>query len=120
MAWGVTQKLGVCTIASGAAESSALLIGGRSYNKFFIQVGTMSTAANIAIQNSMDDGSTYYNVYHPPVNSSAVQANQLYISSGVGTGGGAICVRDVPFNKIKFVATAVVSGGVSLTVYGCD
>jgi hypothetical protein len=103
------------TIASGASTSAGINLA-RSWNTIMVQVGTMSTAAAVGVQNSVDSGVTWYNVFHEVQNSSTVGAPQLYIPSGVGTNGGSVGLPLNQLMQVRFVATAVVSGGVGFKI----
>jgi hypothetical protein len=76
------------SIASGASTSGGFSVGGRVMDWAVVQVGTMSTAAAISLQQSLDNGSTWYNVFHMTAQSSTVSTPQVFIASGVGTNGG--------------------------------
>jgi hypothetical protein len=104
------------TIASGAATSDAVALGATAWKYVDVQVGTMSTAAAISIQSSLDGGSTFYNVFHPTIQSATVATPQVFIASGVGTNGGICQVPGAGLNHLRFVASAVVSGGVAIKV----
>lgn len=103
------------TIASGASTSDAVDLGGGAWKVVNVQVGTMSTAAAIGVQ-AASNGSTFYSVFHPTIASSTVGTPQVFIASGVGTNGGVCQVPLAGLNKVQFVATAVVSGGVAIKV----
>jgi hypothetical protein len=104
-------------IASGASTSSGvnLLTG---YRNIQLQVPTFSTAAQLALQNSIDGGTTFYNVYQF-LNSSTVGANAFNIVSAVAAGGGVIRLPD-GLNHIRLVATGTVGNGVSFKVICSD
>jgi hypothetical protein len=120
MAYGSIKTFSV-VIASGASTSSGFALGGRPWARIGVQVGTMSTAAAIGIQNSVDGGTTYFNVFHPTVQSATVATPQLYIASGVGTNGGYCSLPPgTNLQNARFIATAVVSGGVSFNVLCSD
>lgn len=76
-----------------------------------LEVSTMSTAAAIGLQHS-SNGTTWYNVFHPTIQSATVATPQMFIGSGVGTGGGTVVFPITGFKQVRFVATGVVSGGV--------
>lgn len=109
------------TVASGASTSSGAPLGGRPWSKFGVQVGTMSTACNVGIQNSLDGGSTYYTVFHQPIASATVGTPQMFLSSVIGANGGFVMLPDgTTLNYVRFLCTAVVSGGVRFTVVCSD
>lgn len=86
-----------------------------------VQVGTMSTAAAIGMQQSVDGGTTWFNVFHMSNQSSTVATPQMFIASGVGTNGGMTPLPWIGLiGKARFVATAVVSGGVQFSVACAD
>lgn len=106
-------------IASGASTSSDVVLGANRYGRIAVQVGTMSTAAAIGLQATVD-GTNYYNVFHPTINSATVATPAMYIASGVGTNGGVTVLPAGGYQQIRFVATAVVSGGVQFKVICSD
>lgn len=116
---GQRQVIGF-TIASGASTSDSQDLGAHGWKYVSVQVGTMSTAAAIAVQNSLDAGVTFYNVHHPTIQSATVATPQVFIASGVGTNGGIAQVPAAGLNHLRFVATAVVSGGVVIKVVCSD
>jgi hypothetical protein len=75
----------------------------------------MSTATNIGIQ-AAADGSTFYNIHHPTIQSATVATPQVFISQAVGANGGVCQVPLAGLGKIRFLCTAVVSGGVAIKV----
>jgi len=85
------------------------------WNNIYVQVGTMSTAAAITIQNSIDNGTTYYNVFSTQGNTSTVANNLFTIASSVGTNGGVVPIPE-GLTKIRFVATGTVTNGVLFKV----
>ncbi len=114
-------KIATVYIASGASTSGDVALGGRPWSQIAVSIGTMSTGVNLGIQNSVNGGSTYYNVFHPTINSATVATPQLFISGAVGSGGGfAILPLGVTLNHIRFIGTGVISGGCSLTVVCSD
>ena len=115
----MTSKVFTDSIASGASTSGGVVIGANRYGRVAVQVGTMSTAAAIGVQATMD-GSTFYNVFHPTINSATVATPQMYIASGVGTNGGITVLPVGGHEYIRFVASAVVSGGVQFKVICSD
>lgn len=104
------------TIASGASTSNNVDLGAKGWKVVQVQVGTMSTAAAISAQNSVDGGTTFYNVFHPTIASSTVGTPQVFIASGVGTNGGIAQIPAAGLNNLRFIASAVVSGGVAIKV----
>lgn len=100
------------TIASGASTSAGISLN-RNWNFITVLVQSMSTAAAIAVQASVDAGTSYYNVFD--VAATSTVQYQFLIASGVGAGGGVIAI---PGNHkhLRFIATGVVSGGVAFRV----
>ena len=107
------------TIASGASTSGGINLT-RGYRQIHVQVGTMSTQAAISVQGSSDSGSTFYNVFHPSINSATVGTPQVIIASGVGTNGGVTPLPVGGIPHVRFIATAVVSGGVAFKIICSD
>lgn len=99
------------SIASGASTSSGINFQA-AFGQMLLEVGTMSTAAAIGIQHSADGGTTWKNVFHPTIQSATVATPQMFIASGVGTNGGTVVFPITGFKQVRFIATAVVSGGV--------
>lgn len=107
------------TIASGASTSGGISLA-RAWNKIFVQVGTMSTAAAISVQVSPDTGTTWYDLFHSTVQSATVATPKVFIASGVGTNGGTTPLPAGGLNYVRFLATAVVSGGVAFKLICSD
>jgi hypothetical protein len=104
------------TIASGASTSGGIQLGTKSYSQVYVRYVTMSTGAELTLQTSLD-GSTYFNVFER-VNTAPVQYQVVTVATGVsGTGVAPI---PVPGTYVRFVASAVVSGGVALSVITHD
>lgn len=104
------------TIASGASTSDAVDLGASAWSYVKVQVGTMSTAVNLNVQASVDGGSTFYTLFHPTINSATVATNPVVISQSVGANGGVCGIPAEGCNRLRFVGTAVVSGGVAIKV----
>lgn len=102
-------------IASGASTSSGILFQG-AYSRMQVQIPTMSTSTNMNIQHSVDGGTTWYNIFHPTINSATSATNLFVIASGVGTGGGVVPIADTGYQQIRFVTGGVVAGGVIFKV----
>ena len=118
MAYGTVKVFPTATIASGASTSSGVPLGGKAWQAICVQVGTMSTGAAIKVQNRLNGG-TYYDVY-VVANSAVTQVNALIIGGASMANGGFAVLPAVGFNDIRFITSAVVSGGVSFTVVGSD
>lgn len=115
MAYGQFQV--ACTIASGASTSGNADLGAYR-GTIYVYVGTMSTAAAITVQDSPDGGTTFFNKF-VAVNSATTQAAPVVIASGVGANGGVVKI-DAGGRYLRFIASAVVSGGVQFKVVGND
>lgn len=113
MAYGQYQV--TCTMASGASTSGGADLGCYQ-SEVYVYVSTMSTAAAITVQDSPDGGTTYYNKF-VMANSATTQANPIVIASGVGTNGGVVRLEGGA-RYVRFLASAVVSGGVQFKVVG--
>lgn len=111
------QHIVSVSIASGASSSGSADLGSY-FNNVYVYVSTMSTAAAITVQDSPDAGTTFYNKFIY-ANSATTQANQIVIASGVGTNGGMLDL-DAGCRYLRFLASAVVSGGVQFKVVGYD
>lgn len=119
MAYG-QMRVFTDTIASGSSTSAGIALGASPFLKMAVQVGTMSTAAAISVQNSVDGGTTYYNVFHSTIASSTVGTPQVFIASGVGTNGGVAFLPNGGLNHIRLITSDVVSGGVVFKVICSD
>lgn len=86
----------------------------KAWNRVGIQIGTMSTAVSLTLQNSADGGTTFYQVYTPTVNTATVGVFPVSITQTVGTGGGYVVFDGVALSYPRIVATGVVSGGVQI------
>ena len=107
-------------IASGASTSTDVDLGGRGWMKVAVQLPTMSTGVAISVQNSIDAGSTFYNVFHPSVNSTTVATNKYVISALVGDNGGVVGIPADGLMRVRLVGGAVVSGGVAAKIICTD
>jgi hypothetical protein len=116
MSYGPIQVF-TATIASGA-DSASIGLGGKAFSQYCVQLPTMSTSAQFAIHGS-HDGTTYAPCYQRPFNTSTSTTFAVVISSGVGSSGGIV---DVPISTpyVKFIASAVVSGGVVIKIIAND
>lgn len=105
------------TIASAASTSDGVVFGGRGFQQVNAYFPSMSTAAQITVQGSVD-GTTYVRAFHPPINSSTVACNPIIIPSGVVTGGAYVQIPAAGFQAIRFVASDVVNNGLLIKVVG--
>lgn len=116
MSYGPKQVF-VCGIASGASTSSSLDLGDKAYVKAALTYVTMSTGAMVTVYGSTDN-STFKPVQER-VNTAPVQYQDLTIATTVsGSGWGVFDAP--PFRYVKFITSAVVSGGVSFTAVFSD
>lgn len=117
MSYGPTQVF-TAGIASGASTSSFIDLGGKSFTRLAVNAVTMSTGAMLTVYGCDTSTGTYGPVYQKVINTAA----SAYLSTTVGTAtSGGWCVIDAPpMRYIEFIASAVVSGGVSITVIGSD
>ena len=100
------------SVASGASTSNGVDLK-KAWSKIGIQVGTMSTSASFSFQNSVDNGTTFYNVYKPQENTLTSGIFPVSVSSGLGANGGMALI-DANFSYPRVVFTGVVSGGVDI------
>lgn len=103
------------TIASGASTAGGVDLGINSWNRVYAQIGSMSTSAALTVWNKVTASASYYQVFHPVVNSTSVQCYAYTIASSVGTNGGVV---ELPpyLNYIQLRASGVVSGGVAINI----
>lgn len=114
MAYGL-HSVYTDTILSGASTSSGIHFNA-AFDDATVQITTMSTSAALNIQGSVDAGTTWWNVFHPTINSSTTATNLYTIASSVGTSGGIVPLPTTGFIRIRFLTTGVVSGGVGFKV----
>lgn len=117
MSWGPKQIF-TTTIASGASTSATLDFGDKSFSQFAVKYATMSTGAQLSIW-GCDTPTGTFGVIHERVNTAPVQHQALTIATSV-SGLQWACFQGLPFRYVQFVASAVVSGGVALTVLAGD
>lgn len=117
MAYGPKQVF-TCGIASGASTSSFIDLGNASFNRLAVNAVTMSTGAMITVYGCDTSTGTFFPVFERVVNTAA----SAYISSTIGTAtsGGWCVVPAPPMRYLKFITSAVVDNGVSITVIGSD
>jgi len=104
-------------IASGASTVSFDL--GRAWKSVYVEIGTMSTIAQVNVYAGASAAAGYRQVYHPPINSATVVVNPYVISNIVGTNGGTV-PAPAGLQFMQFRTTAVVSGGVSMALICSD
>lgn len=115
MTYGPVQVF-TAGIASGASTSSHIDLG-KSFSRISVNAITMSTGAMLTVYGSDSSDGTYGPVFEK-INSATSAYNSLTV--GTATSGGW-CQLDAPAMRyIKFVTSAVVSGGVSITVVASD
>ncbi len=115
MSYGPVKAF-TCGIASGASTSSYLDLG-KSNTQWAVNAVTMSTGTVLAVWGSATPTGTYYPL-HYRIASGTAQYNAITISTAMS---GAWSILDpIPFQYVAFVATSVVSGGVSITVLTQD
>ena len=110
------RQVFTCGIASGASTSSSIDLGGSGFQYMFVNAVTMSTGAEMTLWGSADN-STFYRVMER-VNTAPVQYQNVVIATT--TSGGWAQLNAAPFRYVLFTASAVVSGGVSITVAAQD
>lgn len=102
------------SIASGAS-TVAIPLAGRAYSRVYAQISTMSTAAAMDIYASMD-GTSYFQVLER-VKTAPVQYQSLTVSTGTTL---TMVPLDVVFPFVQFRTSAVVSGGVNISLICVD
>ena len=115
MSYGPIQRY-YGTIASGASTCTSIDLGSKAYSQRFLEVSTMSTNAALTVFGS-SDGTTFRQLYWTNRATSAVQFQAMTIATGVING---IVPLDASVQYLQFRASAVVSGGCSLTVICSD
>jgi hypothetical protein len=104
------------SIASGASTLTSIDVS-KSWSRVYVELPTMSTAAELAVYGS-SDGTTFRPVFER-VATSSVQYQALVVASGVGANGG-VAELAAPLQYLQFRASAVVSGGVALKLVCID
>lgn len=116
MSFGPIKIFATANIVSGASTLTSVQIP-EAYQRIFVEIGTMSTAAAMDVYGS-SDGTTFRPVFER-VNTAPVQYQTLTVASGVGTGGGLIPI-DMVYPYVQLRASAVVSGGVVVNLICFD
>jgi hypothetical protein len=115
--FGPTQKW-EAGIASGASTSSAIDLGNRYCKKLALHYVTMSTGAMVTVIGSDSLAGTYLPISAQVPGTATVAYNNITVATSVSGGWGVF--DGPPHRYLKFVTSAVVSGGVSFTVLGND
>lgn len=105
-------------IASGASTSSYIDFGGKSYPRWAVNAVTMSTAAQLAVWGCDTATGTYFPVRERDLNTATSGYQTMIVPTS--TSGAWAVFNAPPFRYVQFIASAVVSGGVSITVLGSD
>ena len=112
-AYGITQQFTAVT-TSGASTSTHIDTGGRQFSKMAVHYGTMSTGAMVTVLGAVSSGATFSPIAVKVAMTATVAFNNLTIATSVS---GAWAVVDAPPHRyMKFITSAVVSGGVNYTV----
>ena len=93
------------TMSSGGTSTSAL-DAGRSWDKAYIKIPTMTSAGQVFIQAAETASSTFVRIYQPTINSSTVGTNVFTILSGV-TQALVPIPNGLRFYKVETDATVV-------------
>jgi hypothetical protein len=108
-------------VASGASTSSYIDLGNTNFQQMAVRYVTMSTGAELSVYgadaNSIASAAsaTFYPVYVKDTGTAAAAYDALTVTTAL-SGGNWGTIEAPPHRFIQFVASAVVSGGVSLTV----
>lgn len=116
MSYGPIQYF-YTTIASGASTSSYVDFGGKSFTRYAVNVVTMSTGAAVTLYGASTATATYMPI-NERVNTAPVQHQPLTIATT--TSGNWAMFDSLPFQYVKFITSAVVSGGVSFVIQASD
>ena len=84
-----------------------------------LEIGTMSTAVQMMLYASLDEGASYRQMYTVQQNTSTVAANSFCVLAAIGTAGGAVAIPPGHRN-LQVRGTAVVSGGVAFKIIALD
>jgi hypothetical protein len=99
------------TIASGASTLTQVDLS-KAWNKVYVEVSTMSTAAAFDVYGAPTTAGTFRPVFER-VNTAPVQYQTMFVASGVGANGGLAPI-DPGYQYVQLRASAVVSGGVQV------
>lgn len=104
------------SIVSGTSTSLGVNLEAY-YPQVSVHIPTMPTAVSLSVQHSVDNGTNFYIMYHPPINSATVAINPVVISVTVGAGGGLV---RLPYGgqHFRFVGAAAITNGLSFKVIG--
>lgn len=81
------------TMAGGATQTTLPFNIGMTYQRLYLQVPTMASTANLSIDVSADDGSTYYQLRHPPLAvTTTVAAPTFIVAATAAANGGMVPV----------------------------
>lgn len=105
-------------IASGASSTSIDVVKG--WSRIYAQVGTMSTQAAIDVYGSTDNSSFYQIFTTVQTFTTSLAYESHVIGSGIGTNGGIAPIYGNGVRYLQFRASAVVSGGVTLSLICSD
>lgn len=106
-------KVFTASMASGGS-TAYFDLGDRAPASAYLSKTTFSTAADIALFASLDNGTNYQRILVSPSNTSTVAPIALLVTSAL-TAGAAINIP-VPGRYMAIAATAVVSGGATFKI----
>ena len=116
---GIVQRF-EAQIASGASTSSYIDLGTSNFDELAVRYVTMSTGAELtvlgadAMSTNSAASASFYPIKVRDVGTAAAAYDALTVVTGVSGGWGTtVCP---PHRFIQFAGSAVVSGGVSITV----
>jgi hypothetical protein len=108
-------------VASGASTSSYIDLGTTNFQQMAVRYVTMSTGAELAVlaSDAMTPNSAASSSFYPinvrDVGTAAAAYDAMTVVTGL-SGGNWGSLEAPPHRFIQFAASAVVSGGISLTV----
>ncbi len=105
-------------IASGASTSSSLDLRGKAYTQLHVYANSMSTGALVSVYGCDTTAGTYLPVSTLVPNTSTVAYQLLQIPTS--TSGNWVGFQAPTFQHLKFITSAVVSGGASFTVLAAE
>jgi len=117
---GIIQRF-EAQIASGASTSSYIDLGTSNFDQMAVRYVTMSTGAEISVYGSdamkpaSAASSTFYPVSVRDVGTAAATYDPMTVTTAL-SGGNWGTVLAPPHRYMQFITSAVVSGGVSITV----
>ena len=115
MGWGL-YKIQTKTMAGGASQSTLPFNLGQTFERVFLQVSTMTSAANISIDVSPDAGTSYYQLRHSPNPLTTTVAVPTFIVAATAAANGSIIPLPPGFQYFRVNVDSSPAAAVAFTV----